>query len=85
MPDWKKVAGSAMSGASGGLGAAMEAEDAQAKRECEKNGGRWSVINRKCVGGDVQRRPLESTPVAQDLGITVPQVRPVGVSRRNGY
>jgi hypothetical protein len=78
MPDWKKVAGSAMSGASGGLGAAMEAEDAQAKRECEKNGGRWSVINRKCVGGDVQRRPVEPPPVEEDI----PQVRPVGVSRR---
>jgi len=70
-----------MSGASGGLGAAMEAEDAQAKRECEKNGGRWSVINRKCVGGDVKRRPVEPPPVEEDI----PQVRPVGVSRRNGY
>ena len=69
-----------MSGASGGLGAAMEAEDAQAKRECEKDGGTWDPVFRKC-----SVRRVASTPVAQDPGITVPQVRPVGVSRRNGY
>ena len=65
-----------MSGASGGLGAAMEAEDAQAKRECEKDGGTWDPVFRKC-----SVRRVASTPVEEDI----PQVRPVGVSRRNGY
>jgi len=81
MVNWKKGFGSAMSGASEGGSAGIDFEDAQAKSDCEKKGGRWSVINRKCVGGDVKRRPVEPPPVEEDI----PQVRPVGVSRRNGY
>jgi hypothetical protein len=77
MVNWKKGLGSAMSGASEGGSAGIEIEDAQAKSDCEKDGGTWDPVFRKC-----SVRRVASTPVAQDPGITVPQVRPVGVSRR---
>jgi hypothetical protein len=77
MPSWKKGIGSAMTGAAEGLGVAIDFEDAEKKKKCEEEGGTWDPVFKKC-----SVRRLESTPVAQDLGITVPQVRPVGVSRR---
>ena len=77
MPDWKKVTGSAMSGAAEGGSAGIDFEDAEKKKDCEAEGGTWDPVFRKC-----SVRRVASTPVAQDLGITVPQVRPVGVSRR---
>jgi len=53
-----------MSGAAEGGSAGIDFGDAEAKRECEEEG--------------VKRRPVEPTPVEEDI----PQVRPVGVSRR---